>query len=172
MDKKSSPEANQPLAEKIFFIIFFSIAFVVISIAFYKFYILKDYYIKSEADCDPEIEKCFVYECDPAVDTECPENADERLSYYKLIEKKASALPLCDSSSPDCPPIACQEGEDCKELLCDEAAKTQDEKCNDPEEYLKNNPKAEEGEEDVDSDNNQEDTIDENQSQESFENNN
>jgi hypothetical protein len=133
MDKKS----------KIFFAIFFSVAFIVIAISFFKFFVSKDYYIKSEVECDPEAEKCFIYECDPTVDTECSENPDERISYYKLIEKKASALPICDSNNPDCPPITCQVGEDCKEFLCDEATKTQDEQCNDPAEYLKN--KEEEG---------------------------
>jgi hypothetical protein len=128
MDKKS----------KVFFIIFFSIGLAVISIAFYKFYILRDYYIKSEVECNPEIEKCFISECDPSTDSECPENPDERLSYYKFIEKKVYAIPLCDSSSPDCPALACQEGEDCKEFLCDEATKTEDEQCNNPEEYSKN----------------------------------
>jgi hypothetical protein len=133
MDKKS----------KIFFAIFFSVAFIIIAMSFFKFFVLKDYYIKSEADCDPETEKCFIYECDPTVDTECSENPDERISYYKLIEKKAYALPLCDSSSSDCPSITCQAGEDCKEFLCDEATKTQDEQCNNPEEYLKNKEEIE-----------------------------
>lgn len=129
MDKKS----------KIFFSVFFCIAFIVTAISFYKFYVLKDYYIKSEVECDPAIEKCFVYECDPDVDTECPANAAERISYYKLIEKKASALPLCDPNDVDCPALACRDGEDCTETLCDEAIITADEQCSNPQEYLKNN---------------------------------
>lgn len=128
MDKKS----------KIFFSVFFSIAFIVMAVAFFKFYVFKDYYIKSEAECDPETENCFIYECDPAEDSECPENPDERASYYKLVEKKAYALPVCDSADLECSPIACQEGEDCTEILCDEASKAEDEQCNDPEEYIKN----------------------------------
>jgi hypothetical protein len=133
MDKKS----------KIFFAIFFSVAVIIIVVSFFKFFVLKDYYIKSEVECDPETEKCFVFECDPTADSSCPENPDEQVSYYKLIEKKAYTLPICDANNPDCPAIACQAGEDCKEFLCDEATKTQDEQCNDPVEYLKN--KEEEG---------------------------
>lgn len=86
-------------------------------------------------ECDPETEKCFISE---------PENPDEQISYYKLVEKKAYAIPLCDSNNPDCLPMTCQVGEDCKEFLCDEQTKTEDEQCNDPEEYLKN--KTEENE--------------------------
>lgn len=129
MDKKS----------KIFFSVFFSIAFIVTAISFFKFYILKDYYIKSETACDPATEKCFIYECDPAVDTGCSENAAERISYYKLIEKKASALPLCDPNDTGCPALTCQAGEDCKETLCDETTIVAGEQCSDPAEYLKNN---------------------------------
>ncbi len=128
MDKKS----------KIFFSVLFSIIFIVAVFSFYKFYILKDYYIMSEADCDPATEKCFIYECDPVDDSECPENPDERISYYKFIEKKASAIPVCDPNGSDCPPLICQAGEDCTETLCDEATKTEDEQCSDPSEYLKN----------------------------------
>lgn len=128
MDKKS----------KIFFTIFFSIIFVVAAMSFFKFYVLKDYYIRTEIDCDPATEKCFIYECDPAVDSECPENPAERLSYYKLIEKKASAIPLCGPNEADCPPLVCQAGEDCQEILCDETTRTGDEVCSNPLEFLNN----------------------------------
>ena len=127
MDKKS----------KIFFSVFFIAVLIVTAVSFYKFYILKDYYIKLEAACDPTAEKCFVYECDPADDAECPANAEERLSYYKMIEKKASALPLCDPNDASCPVLACHAGEDCKETLCDETTKTADEQCSNSAEYLK-----------------------------------
>lgn len=129
MDKKS----------KIFFSIFFSIVFIITAISFFKFYILKDYYIKLETACDPATEKCFMSECDPAVDTECPENAADRISYYKFIEKKANALPSCDPSDANCPPLICRTGEDCAEILCDETAKTDEERCSPPAEYLINN---------------------------------
>ena len=131
---------NKPMdrKSKIFFFIFLLAVLVVTVMAFYKFYILRDYYITSEAACDPETENCFIYKCDPADDSACPEEPAERISYYKLIEKKANTLPLCDPNNPDCPPIACRAGEDCRETLCDEATKTEDEQCSDPAEYLKN----------------------------------
>jgi len=115
---------------KIFFIVFFAAALTAAGISFYKYFILKDYYITAEAECDPETEKCFIYECNPEEDSECPEDPNERISYYKLVEKKAFAVSLCDSNSPDCQPFACQEGEDCKEILCDEkTAKTEGAEC-------------------------------------------
>lgn len=129
MDKKS----------KIFFAVFFALIFIAAGFSFYKFYVLKDYYVKIEADCDPATERCFVYECDEEADGECPADPKERVSYYKLIEKKAYAIPLCDPNSEDCPPLACEPEEDCAEIICDEAAEAEGEICNDPAEYLKNN---------------------------------
>ncbi len=117
---------------KIFFIVFFAAALIATGISFYKYFILKDYYIKTQVECDPKTESCFIYECDPEEDSECPEDQNERISYYKLVEKKAYAVPICDSVSPDCQPFACQEGEDCKEILCnDETAKTEGAECSD-----------------------------------------
>ncbi|MDD4901486.1 MAG: hypothetical protein PHS62_05335 [Patescibacteria group bacterium] len=126
MDKKS----------KIFFSVFFIAVFIVTAASFCKFYIFKDYYITSEAACDPAAEQCFIYECDPADDNECPENPAERLSYYKLIEKKAKAMPVCNPNGENCPPLACRAGEDCREILCDEAARISGESCSEPAMYL------------------------------------
>ncbi|MDD4989810.1 MAG: hypothetical protein PHW31_00670 [Candidatus Pacebacteria bacterium] len=114
---------------KVFFIFFFSIIFIVIAISFYKYFILKDYYIKTQVECNPEKEKCFMAECDVSSDSECPENPSERINYYKIVEKKAFAIPLCDENSPDCLPFVCQEKKNCKEILCDEATKTDGAQC-------------------------------------------
>lgn len=84
MDKKS----------KIFFAVFFSVIIIMIGVSFYKYFVLKDYYIQLEADCNPEQEECLSYVCDPADDSECPEVEADRVSHYKLIEKKASAIPF------------------------------------------------------------------------------
>jgi len=125
MDKKS----------KIFFIVFFSLALAAMVISFYKYFILKDYYIKAEVECNPGQEKCFMVACDPASDSECPENPDERISYYKIVEKKARDIPLCDVDSPDCQALVCQEGEDCQEIFCDETTKTEGVECSNPETF-------------------------------------
>jgi len=123
---------------KIFFVIFFFLIFASIAVSFYKYFVLKDYYVKTEVECNPEQEKCFIAECDPVLDSECSENPNERISYYKLVQKKPSAVSLCDADSPDCQPFACQAGEDCQEILCDqEAAQTEGVECNDPETYIK-----------------------------------
>ncbi len=118
---------------KIFFVFFFSIIFIVIAISFCKYFVLKDYYIKAEVECNPQQENCFIAQCDPVSDSECPENLSERISYYKIVEKKAFAIPLCDANSPDCLPFVCQEKENCKETFCDEATKTEGVECSSPE---------------------------------------
>ena len=123
MDKKS----------KVFFVVFFSFILLVVGICFYKFFISKNYYVKADLDCDPQIENCFSYECDHAEDSKCPENPVERISYYKMIQKKAYNIPLCNQGDEDCPPLKCALNEDCEEILCSEDIVGEGEKCAGPD---------------------------------------
>jgi len=125
MDKKS----------KNLLFVFFTLIFIIVIFCFYKFYFQKDYLVRSEVECDPTAEKCFVSTCDPASDNECPEKLDERVSYYKFIEEKAYSVPLCDPNSADCPPLVCHGEKDCKEIICDDSTKTAEDECSDPEAY-------------------------------------
>ena len=118
MDKKS----------KIFFVVFFSLVLIATGVSFYKYFILKDYYIKAEVVCDPQQARCFMVACDPAIDGECSEDPSEKISYY-IVEKKARDIPLCEADSSDCPALACQAGEDCKEIFCDETTKPEGVEC-------------------------------------------
>lgn len=91
-----------------------------VALAFYRTIIKHDYLISQEISCNPETESCFVLVCDPAEDDTCVGTEAERTSYYKIIEKKAYNIPLCDSSAGDCPEPACTEGEsDCQIILCE-----------------------------------------------------
>ncbi len=139
MDKKS----------RIFFIIFFSVIALAIGMAYCKYFIIRDYYIQAEADCDPETENCFVYVCDPESDEECPEAEDERTSYYKLISKKAYLIPSCDPNDEECNALECLPGQDCKEILCDETNVPEGEECNDPEKYIEENGTSDEEDADI-----------------------
>ncbi len=134
----------QTKKEKILIVSFFTILIAVVAITYIKYFILKDYYIQAEIDCDPKTESCFIYECDPADDEECPENPDERISYYALVMKKASQIPLCDPNDESCDALYCEEGMDCSIIYCNEETKEEGMECNDPAIYNKNNPDSEE----------------------------
>ena len=110
MDKKS----------KILVAAFALLIVLSIGYTFYKIIIKRDYLVSMETDCNPETEQCFIYECDPEVDGEsCPEDLEERISYYKIIKKNAGKVPDCDPEAGDCDPVKCEEGEpDCEETLC------------------------------------------------------
>jgi hypothetical protein len=127
MDKKS----------KILFIIFFVAIFVSIGFTYYRVFIIKDYYIKMETSCDPAKEKCFIRTCDPETDDECPNDMDERIDYYKIIEKKAGAIPDCEPENNECPEINCLGDSNCIETLCDENTVIEGETCNDPNTYFR-----------------------------------
>ncbi|MDD5750164.1 MAG: hypothetical protein PHU56_00735 [Candidatus Pacebacteria bacterium] len=117
---------------KIFFIVFFFLVLAGVGVSFCKYFVLKDYYIRAEVECDPRMENCFMAECDPLSDDECPESPDERISYYKIVEKKAYDIPLCDSDSPDCQPFTCGQSDNCREIFCDETARPEGASCSNP----------------------------------------
>ncbi|MDD4409827.1 MAG: hypothetical protein PHW52_04215 [Candidatus Pacebacteria bacterium] len=110
-----------------FFIIFL---LIMILASFYKYFIVKDYYIKIRVDCDPRTESCFVARCDEE-DSECEENANKRLFYYKMLKKKAFDIPSCYNTG-ECLSINCNDIEDCIEILCSEDKLTEGESCNSP----------------------------------------
>lgn len=130
MDKKT----------KIFFTLFFLLVIGAVFFSFYKYFIVRDYDVRLEADCDPAIESCFIYTCEPADDSECPENPEERVSYYKMIEKKASKIELCNPGEEGCEAGGCTRGDDCREIFCGEISSREEDGCMYPELYLELNP--------------------------------
>jgi hypothetical protein len=91
-DKKSK------IANRIFYIILTLLILISVGVTFNKIVIQKDYQIVAETSCDPAIEKCFVYTCDPADDSTCPVEESERTSYYKMVSKKAANIALCETT--------------------------------------------------------------------------
>ena len=141
MDKKN----------KIFFIVLFALIFGSIGATFLRIVVFKNYTLEAQADCDPEIEKCFVWECDPNSTEEgeaCTGDEEEDISYYQLIRRKAYNVPLCNPDEDEaCTPMECdpETEKGCEIVFCDEETKIEQEvECNDPVEYLLNNPTKEE----------------------------
>ncbi len=138
MDKKS----------KILLGVFFLLIAMSIGATYYRIVVRRDYLIENQVDCDPTLEKCFVYHCDPATES-CTGNEAEDTSYYKIAKRKANKIPDCDPDKDEnCQPFVCGEKEkDCGETFCDEMSKQEGEECNDPVQYVIDNPPV--AEEDV-----------------------
>lgn len=98
------------LANKLFLIIFALLILGSIAATYIKFAVLKDYQIVAETTCDPLTEKCFMYICDQTVDDTCPIQEEERITYYKIISKKAATIAQCEATTEK---IGCNE-----ELTC------------------------------------------------------
>jgi hypothetical protein len=148
MDKKSPPQADQSRAEKILIIIFFLLIIGSVAFTYYRIMLKKDYLISSQIDCDPYVEKCFIWNCDPESDVEgeaCTGDPEMDAWYYKIAKRNASRIPLCDPEADEnCEPFLCDPGEpECGETFCDEKTVAEGETCNDPEEYALNNPEEE-----------------------------
>ncbi len=136
MDKKS----------KIFLAVFFLSIVASIGFTYYQIIVRRDYVIEAQTDCDPAVDKCFVYHCDPAVE-KCTGDGEQDTSYYKISRRKANMIPGCDPKDENCQPFVCGENEqNCEEIFCNEQAKQQGEECNDPVRYVIDNPPAAEEE--------------------------
>lgn len=150
MEQKTPPKGGRPPAEKIFFWVFSTLIIAVVVITFCRYFILKDYDIEAQADCDPTAEKCFVWKCDPESTVEgekCTGDAETDTWYYKIVTKKAYDIPLCDPNDENCQAYECLSGQNCSEKFCDELNKPKGEECNDPVKYNEENPPEEESEE-------------------------
>lgn len=99
--------------------------------AYNRFYIEKDFTISQHISCDPEVENCFVWQCDPAYE-ECSENPEENVDYYKIIDKSAANIENC-SNIDECEEPTCEADEaDCTISLCSpEAAELEEAVCSD-----------------------------------------
>lgn len=135
MDKKS----------KVFFLVFFLLIVGSIAVTYYRTIVQRDYMIQAESDCDPYTEACFIYVCDPEAE-ECTGDPVEDTWYYKLIDRNAKNMPLCDPSDESCEVLTCPEGEaDCTITFCDPTTADEGVECSDPATYTLENPIEEEG---------------------------
>ncbi|MDD5396527.1 MAG: hypothetical protein PHW24_00515 [Candidatus Moranbacteria bacterium] len=115
-----------------------------IGVTYWRIMIKKDYLVEAQADCDPTTEKCFIYYCDSATET-CTGDAEQDTSYYKLIQRNAANIPLCDPADENCKALVCPEGEkECATTFCDEKTVGKDGECSDPEQYNIDHPAADE----------------------------
>lgn len=131
MDRKS----------KILLAVFVLLILGAVGATYYRIFIKKDYVISAEIDCDPLEENCYLWECDPEVDGEdvCTGDPEDDIWYYKILNRKAYNIPLCDPNDEDCEALVCPEEEEgCEVLNCEEG----EEGCVTPEQYIEENPDA------------------------------
>ena len=134
---------------KIFFIIFGLLIIGSVFATYYRTVIAKNYPVEAQKDCDPETQKCFIGQCDPASTVEgeaCTGDAEKDTWYYNLVERNASRVPLCDPADENCKALECGDNEpNCKYIYCDDQTKiAQEVECSDPVKYLKENPPKDE----------------------------
>lgn len=140
MDKKS----------KIFFIIFGMLVVVMVGATYWRIMIKKDYVVEAQIDCDPYIQNCFIWECDPNSNVEgeaCTGDAEKDIWYYNIVKRNAGRIPLCDPATDEnCTALVCGENEpECEQIFCnDENKGEQGVECNDPVKYTEENPVEEE----------------------------
>lgn len=119
-----------------------------VAVTFWRYMVKRDYIVQAQTDCDPESENCFVWQCDPESDVEgeaCTGDEESDIWYYKIVHRNAKNIPLCDPNDETCTALVCDPNEtDCSEELCSENNVPEGETCNDPAQYLIDNPPEEE----------------------------
>lgn len=95
-----------------------------VGVTYYRYVVSLDYLVVLEVSCDPQVESCFLYECDPEEEwAECSENPADDSYYYKYIKKKGYAVVECVNGLEGCEEISCAEDEeDCTEILCEDSS--------------------------------------------------
>lgn len=103
---------------KILFAVFLLVVFALGFFCYYKFVLQKEYLVYAEADCDPSVEVCFIYNCDLEAG-ECSGDPEEDTYYYKEVRRMANQFPDCNPQSEGCLIDRCGEGEiGCSVSLC------------------------------------------------------
>lgn len=69
------------------------------SIAFYKFYIARDYLIFANVSCDSTSHSCFVGD------------NGATSQYYEKVSKIANTIPVCNGWLNQCPELSCAQGD-------------------------------------------------------------
>jgi len=104
---------------KIFFVVLGILVFGSVIVSYVRIYVQRDYLIQTQISCDPDEDNCFVSKCNSDEDFTCSKDPAEQTSYYKIIEKKAYNIPLCDPNKTECPELSCApQEEDCQITLC------------------------------------------------------
>ena len=143
-----NPEIKLDNKSKILFIVIGLLIAVSVAVTYWRIVVRRDYIVQAQTECDPETEKCFIWECDPESDVEgeaCTGDPETDIWYYKIIRRNAMNIPNCDPNDEECTALVCPENEaDCSEELCTDENVPEGETCNDPEQYLLENPPEEE----------------------------
>ena len=119
-----------------------------IAVTYWRYMVKRDYVIQAQIDCDPETENCLVWKCDPTSSAEgekCTGVPDNDIWYYKILNRNAKNIPSCDPKDENCTAYVCDPGEpQCEITNCSPDNLKKGEECSTPEQYLKDNPPADE----------------------------
>ncbi len=148
---------------KIFWLVFTLVFVGSIAYAYWSFVMQRDFIIVNQAECDPTIDLCFYWACDPLATEEgekCTGDPDEDEWYYKIQKRRAYNVRDCSIDDADCDAFTCNVGEkDCEEIFCTEETKISEEGiCSDPVTYNREHP--EEGDEGLNMEGLEEDDAD------------
>jgi hypothetical protein len=145
--KNKNQEIRLNRKSKALFLVLGCLILVSIGATFYRYIVKRDYIVQAQIDCDPETENCLVWRCDPASIVEgeaCTGTPENDIWYYKILNRNAKNIPDCDPKDENCTAYQCEPHEqECEMTSCSPDSLKKGEECSVPEQYLKDNPPAE-----------------------------
>lgn len=155
MQPQETPTQNPGIVidrkSKILFIVIALFIAGAVAATYWRIVVKRDYIVQAQTECDPSAENCFIWQCDPESDVEgeaCTGDPEEDIWYYKIVNRNAKNIPLCDPNDEECDALTCGDNEaDCSEELCTIENVPEGEQCNDPVQYNIDNPPEEDDEE-------------------------
>jgi hypothetical protein len=94
---------------------------------FQKLILRSEFNVILATSCNPELESCFIRECDPETEN-CPSGDDGDILYYKITHTRAYKIKDCVEEDSLCAMFACAQNdtkcrvEYCKEEIDQECA--------------------------------------------------
>lgn len=145
---------NDSIVKRYFFMdrssctLFFIVSILIlgsVAMTYDRFFRVRDYMVQVQVNCDPYEEACFAYICDSSVDEGCTSSSLKDAFYYKLINRVARNVPLCEADLATCATLPCAINEmECFYTLCNTEMVEDSEVCTDPNTYRQLYPEAEE----------------------------
>lgn len=124
---------------RILTVVFVLLLVTSVGVAYYRYMVQENFLVKYQTPCDPVVESCFVYECDPEAE-ECTGNPEEDTTYYSLMYRLAKNIPACDVNvERDCDSAyICPIGEEkCEIVVCNDDMSLEEEAaCTNPEDFV------------------------------------
>lgn len=89
-----------------------------VGVTYVRYVTLEDYFVLLKKECDPAMESCFLYVCDPEAE-ECSEDPEENANFFSERKIKARYIESCREFADVSKIISCLDEKEDETIFCD-----------------------------------------------------